>query len=147
VSIGANWADIWGPVWKSVWTQEAAEPPPEPEATQKPAGRKRRRRLLVEIDGQEFEVSSPSEALSLLARAREVAQAQVEKARKAPVRIASGVARPRIRTGSPELRIVVDQARSEILSLYDGLERDIEIAALMQAADEEEEETIIRLLM
>jgi hypothetical protein len=111
------------------------------------AGRKRRKeRYYVEIDGQEFEVSSPSEALSLLARARDVAEAQIEKARASPVRVARGIRRPRITTDSPELRAVVRQAREEITSLYDAAIRDLEIAALMKAADEEDE-ALIRLLM
>jgi hypothetical protein len=148
VSIGANWAEIWAPVWKAVWTQTAPEPEPEPEPTQRAAGRRRRKeRFFVEIDGQEFEVSSPFEALSLLARAKEMAVAQIEKARASPVRVAHGIKHPRIRTDAPALRSVVQQARKEITSLYDAAIRDFEIAALMQAAEDEEEETIIRLLM
>jgi len=119
-----------------------------PVSENKGAGRKRRRRrLIVEIDGREFEVSSPSEALSLLEQAKDVAQAQVAKARAAPVRIARGIQRPRIRTAAPELKQIVAQARKEIVSLYDGLARDVEIAALMAKANEEEEEALIRLLM
>lgn len=122
---------------------------PEPEATQKPAGRPRRkrRRYYVEIDGQEFEVSGADEAAVLLSRAREVAQTAIEKARAAPVRINHGLSRPRIKTADPELAPIVAQARREILDLYDEAIRDLEIKALMAKADEEEEEALIRLLM
>lgn len=110
--------------------------------------RKRRRRYYVEIDGQEFEVSGPAEAESLLARAKDVAQAQVEKARASPVRVATGIKRPRIETASPELKAVVRQARQEITELYDAAIRDFEIAALLaKKAEDEEEEALIRLLM
>lgn len=113
------------------------------------AGRPKRprRRLLVEIDGQDFEVSSAEEASILLARAKALATQAIEKARKAPVRIDRGIQRPRISTPDPELIPVVQQARQEIRSLYDELSMELEIAALMRKRDEEEEEAIIRLLM
>lgn len=113
------------------------------------AGRPKRprRRLLVEIDGQDFEVSSPEEAQVLLARAKQVATQAIEKARKAPVRVDRGIQRPRISTPDPELIPVVKQARQEIRSLYDEFSMELEIAALMRKRDEEEEEAIIRLLM
>lgn len=147
MAIGANWAEIWAPVWKEVWTQAATEP--EPESTQNPAGRpkRRRRKLLVEIDGQDFEVSSADEALALLGRAKTIAQSAIEKARKAPIRVHRGIQRPRISTPDPELTQVVAQARQEIVSLYDDLNVEFEIAALMRKREEEEEEAIIRLLM
>lgn len=149
MAIGANWAEIWAPVWQQVWTQTATEPEPEPESTQKPAGRpkRQRRKLLVEIDGQDFEVSSSDEALALLERAKTVAQSALEKARKAPVRINRGVQRPRISTPDPELIEVVTKAREQIVSLYDDYSMELEISALMRKRDEEEEEAIIRLLM
>lgn len=125
---------------------------PEPESTQKPAGRPRRhRRFLVEIDGQDFEVSGPQEAQALLDRAKAVATKAIEKASKAPTRIAPGrpgIPRPVIRTASPELRAVVQRASREISSLYDNAVRDLEIAALMaKRFEDEEEEALIQLLM
>lgn len=150
MAIGANWAEIWAPVWKAVWTQEAPEPEPEPEPTQqKAAGRARRRkRLVVEIDGQDFEVSSAQEAGELLAKARQIATQAIQKARTAPLRVSRGIPRPRITTQAPELRQVVAQARREIGSLYDSLSRDMEIAALMRKREEDqEEEALIRFLM
>jgi hypothetical protein len=121
---------------------------PEPISENKGAGKpKRRRRYVVEIDGRDFEVSGPDEAVALLGRAKEVAAQQIEKALAAPTRISRGIPRPRIATAAPELKQVVAQARREITSLYDQATRDLEIAALLRKADEEEEENLIRLLM
>lgn len=116
------------------------------------AGRPKRprRRLLVEINGQDIEVSSADEARVLLEQARKIAEAAIEKARKAPVRVARGVQRPRITTNAPELKQVVAQAQRDIVGLFDGLARDLEIAALMRKRMEdqdEEEEALIRFLM
>lgn len=125
---------------------DAPTPEPAPEATQKPAGRKRRR-LVVEIDGRDFQVSSADEAIALLQRAKEFAVAQIEQSRAKPATVRPGIQRPRIKTAAPELRQAVQQARQEITSLYDAAIRDFEIAALLAKADEEEEEALIRLLM
>jgi hypothetical protein len=114
------------------------------------AGRPKRpkRRLLVEIDGQDFEVSTEEEAGVLLERAKQVATAAIQKARTSPLRVNRGLQRPRITTEAPELRRVVAQARREIVSLYDQLSRDMEIAALMRRREEDqEEEAILRFLM
>lgn len=114
------------------------------------AGRPKRprRRLLVEINGQDFEVSSTDEARVLLDQARQVAAAAIQKARKASVRIPGGVPRPRIVTEAPELKQVVAEARREIVDLFDGLARDMEIAALMRKQmEQDEEDDLIRLLM
>lgn len=114
------------------------------------AGRPKRprRRLLVEINGEDFEVSSPEEAQVLLAQAKQIAEQAIEKARKAPVRVTRGVQRPRITTTAPELKQVVAEARREIVDLFDGLARDMEIAALMRKmAEQDEEDDLIRLLM
>ncbi len=49
-------------------------PPPPVQVEQTQAGRKQRRKYLVEIDGQEFLVGSVEEALSLLNKAAELAE-------------------------------------------------------------------------
>ena len=146
-----GWADnAWG---DGTWLSEAwgaGDPsPPEPESTQKPAGRKRpRRKLLVEIDGRDFEVSGLEEARALLAQAKQIAAAAIEKARKSPVRVQRGIPRPRITTSAPALKQVVAQASQEIGSLFDALSRDFEIAALMRKQFEDaEEEALIHFLM
>jgi hypothetical protein len=122
----------------------------EPVSTNKGAGRpKRRKRYLVEIDGNDFEVSGPDEAASLLERAKAVATQKIEEARseRSSTRVGPGIGRPRIRSRDPELTQVVTKAREEITALYDEAVRDLEIRALMRKADEEEEEALIRLLM
>lgn len=140
-----NWAIIAVPLLAAA----APEPEPEPELTQRPAGRskKPRRRLLVEINGQDFAVSSAEEAQVLLAQAKQITERAIEKARSAPVRVARGIQRPRITTTAPELKQIVAHARQDITSLFDGLARDLEIAALMRKQFEEEEEDLIRILM
>lgn len=121
---------------------------PEPVTENKGAGRKRRRRYVVEIDGQDFEVSSPGEAADLLAKARQFTEQTLEKARSASIQVRPGIKRPVIRTRDPELKPIVQQARQEITSLYDTAVRDLEIAALMaKQIEDEEEEALIRLLM
>lgn len=116
------------------------------------AGRKRRRRrrLIVEIDGRDFEVESVEQAVALLERAKEVAVKQIAAVRAAPVRVERGapIKRPSIRTDSDELRTVVREKRAQIVDLYNELLRDIEIQHLIAKAEEdEEEETLLRLLM
>lgn len=114
------------------------------------AGRPKRprRRLLVEINGEDFEVSSAEEARVLLAQAKQIAEKAIEKARTAPLRVRRGISRPRISTPAPELKQVVAEARQDIVSLFDGLARDLEIAALMRKQfEDEEEEALIRFLM
>lgn len=113
------------------------------------AGRRtRRQRLFVEIDGRDFEVASVAEAVELLERAKQVAVAQIEKAREAPARVKPGIKRPSIRTNSPELVPLVVQARTEIVSMYDDMLRDLELRYLLaKAQEEDDEEAILRLLM
>lgn len=123
-----------------------------PVSDNKGAGRKRRRRqkLLVEIDGHDFEVRSVEHAVALLDRAKELAVKQIAKARAAPVRVDRGVTlkRPSIRTDSDELRPLVKQKRAEIIELYDALLRDLEIQYLLARAQEaDDEEALLRLLM
>jgi hypothetical protein len=132
-------------------TLDDGQVPAEPEATQRPAGRKRkqhRKRLLVEIDGRDFEVESVEQAVALLERAKEVAVKQIAAVRASPVRVAQGIKRPSIRTNSEPLRELVREKRAQIVALYDQLLRDLEIKHLMAKAEEDdEEETLIRLLM
>jgi hypothetical protein len=110
---------------------------------------KRRRRYVVEIDGQDFEVSGPEEARALLERAKVVAETAIAKAQT--TRVAPGrpsFNRPVIRTPDAELRPLVVEARNEITDLYDQAIRDLEIAALMRKRiEDEEEEALIQLLM
>lgn len=150
MTIGINWAAIWNPaIWATppIWSQVEAPPAPEPDASQTPAGRaKRRRRYFVEIDGQEFDVSGPEEAEQLLQKAKSLAQQTIEQQSNS-ITVKPGIKVPQIRTPNGELVSIVKQARKEILDMYRDFKRDFEIRSLMAKADEEEEEAIIRLLM
>lgn len=122
--------------------------PPVVETTVRGAGKsKSKRRYIVEIDGQEFEVSSVDEALALLAEAKALAKQVATEARQATV-VKPGLRIPQIRTPDKELVPVIQKARAEIKDIYAELKRDLEIRFLIARADEaEEEEAIIRLLM
>jgi hypothetical protein len=126
--------------------------------TEQPAGRPRRyrsRRLVVEIDGQDFEVGSEAEARELLDRAKalaeEVAEEAVEhqvkrvkrKKRAAPVQI------PVITTEEPELKSLVSTYRDDIEAIYRQIAIDAEIRELMRRKlrDEDEDDAITALLL
>lgn len=149
MAIGINWAAIWNEaIWATppIWSQDAAPPEPEPEATQKAAGRRRKRRYFVEIDGQEFDVESVEEAQALLSQARSLAEQVVTRERNSII-VKPGLRVPQIRTPNKELVPAVQKARAEIRDLYAELKRDLEIRYLLAKADEDEEEAIIRLLI
>lgn len=128
-------------------------PPVDVPASPTPAGRPRRtqrQRLLVQIDGEDFEVGSQTEAEQLLQRARAIAERQAEKR----AAVAEGnVARIAKRTGvvqpvkvvapqiivSPELEL--SPLIAEIQRLYEKAGEIAELRLLLakQMADEDEE--------
>jgi hypothetical protein len=129
---------------------------PQPAVSEQPAGRARRRkRLAVEIDGQDFEVGSEAEARALLERAKTLAEQHAQptvqrelkraKRRKRAVRISA----PVISTPDPELKPLVDSYRADIEAIYKQIAVDAEIRALMRKklADEDDEDAITALLL
>jgi hypothetical protein len=115
---------------------------PVAEARQQGAGKSRRkykRRYVVTIDGQEFQVSSREEAEALLAEAR---QAVEEAIAPATVDIASTpqfpIALPQIRVSGDvgpdltELVSLVSEARQQIKARFQDAARALEIAYLMR---------------
>jgi hypothetical protein len=128
------------------------------EASTEAGGRKKPRkprRLVVEIDGQEFEVSSEDEALELLAQAKEAAQ---ELAQRTVTK--SAAAKPReavdeAREALKQPRIVAsddltDQAKAlerEIDEIYRAAIDAIEAEARKRRAEEDEENALIQLLL
>lgn len=120
-----------------------------------PAGRKVRRRYIVEIDGRDFEVESVAHARALLEQAREVA------ARNAPI-VAQRIATQRVQTNRPvhtpaplietdaeELRPLVKEARSAITAIYRKASIEAEIALRLQkkiTEDDEDDDDILLLL-
>lgn len=119
------------------------------------AGQHRKRRLLVEIDDQIFEVASPEHARAILERAREIAQAhaeelalktvtQVKKRGSKPIKLPT----PSISSPDPELHGVIQDARIAINAIYRTAAIDTELALLLASrlADEDEEETLLLLM-
>lgn len=132
----------------------ADAPPPTPDTTQKPAGRKRRR-YEVEIDGRVFAVESVAHARALLEQAREVAL------RTAP-QVALQVAQERVRTSRPvhtpsplitsdayEIRSLIKDYRKSITDIYRKAAIDAEIQLRLEAklrAEDDDEDDILLLL-
>ncbi len=124
------------------------------------AGRPRRqvRRVVVEIDGKDFIVNSEEEAIALLDKAKEEAEAlakvQVQRAAKATVRkprkvIADArktLAVPTIK--APGLEEYVSKIMDDIRDTYASSMRTIEVAALLRKRDrdEEDDEEILMLI-
>jgi hypothetical protein len=159
VSIGVNWAEVWKPVWKAVWTTVAPEPPAP--SRQTGAGKaKKRRRQVVEIDGEVFSVSSAEEAQTILDRAKEQAQ---EIASQAVQRAVAATKRPVGKVLSdakhtllvPSIEVGEDlqpyalQIRNDIRELYESTLRTIEVAALLakRQREEEDDEDVLLLLI
>ena len=119
-------------------------------------GRRKRRRYIVEVDGQFIEVATIADAEMVLQQARELAEVAVEKvdapARQIPrvsVKLISGR-----ETTSKVIKREVKRTQAVINRIYQNaqerIERDKEIARLMQAKlreEEDEEEALIALLL
>lgn len=154
-----TWGTSWGGTtgkWLASWASTFVPPAPaEPSVT--PAGRKTRKRLYVEIDGQPFEVRDAQHAQALLDRAREIAKAHAErltremvsretfrKVGKKPVTLAT----PKITSSNPELRDVIQRARKAINEVYRSTALDTELALLLarRLAEEDEEEALLLLM-
>lgn len=135
--------------------QETGQQPYPP-----PAGRARgarRKRYLVEIDGRDFEVETVADALSLLERARDLAQQAAVKAAQAVLRRkVRSQRKPEVRLRKPEIRTdapiaaQVTELRQEIAAIYDNAARDAELAYLFMKLlkeEQDEEDALIMLLM
>lgn len=150
MAIGVNWGEVWKPVWKAVW-QTVYVPPPAP-APQRGAGSaKKRRKYTVEIDGEQFQVSSQADAEQLLEEVRRVAKEKADeafdkaaKAEKRPVRKVMQDARkalpvPKI-TAPPDFQAMAEAVLAQVQDTYRNTLRDIEIAALLRRRQQEEED-------
>ena len=125
------------------------------------AGRARRRvrRVVVEIDGEDFIVNSEEEAIALLdkakAEAEEVAKVQIQRAAKAAERKPRKVITDARKTlvlpeiKAPGLEEYVSQVLSEIRDSYSSAMRTIEVAALLRKRDrdEEDDEEVLMLML
>lgn len=123
-----------------------------------PAGRskRRRRRYVIEIDGQEFEVDSVEEAEALLIKAKALAQDVIEGVLKREVKRARrrkraiSVPAPVIASPDSALQSLVSTYRAEIEALYQSATVDAEIRRLIQrrlADEQDEEDAVIALLL
>lgn len=131
-----------------------AEQPADTSAKQKGAGKSRakRKKYIVEIDGEDFHVESPAEAQRLLDRAREVAEEAVELVKEAPKKARPSLKSPRIRVrGEGEdlqaIVSIVAKTRDDIRRLYRDASRTAEIAALLRKQLEDDEEDAITVLL
>ena len=121
---------------------------------------RKRKRVLVEIDGEEFIVASEEEAVLLLEQLREEAQKQadlvIERARKAVKRPSRKViADARKSLVLPEIKAdttvsdMVAKISQEIEDLYKNALRTVEIGTLLKKQQdfEDDEETALLMLL
>jgi hypothetical protein len=154
-----TWGNSWGGTtgsWLQSWASSFVPPTPEPETAQTPAGRKRKRRYFVEIDGQTFIAEDEGHARAILDRAAELAANAAETAAEEIVgkRLAKSLTRkvlpvridvPLIETSAPidlapyEKRIREAYARAAELA-------ELRLLLARQKALEDEEEALLLLL-
>lgn len=120
--------------------------------------RNKRRRILVEIDGQNFAVNSEDEAVQLLDQLKEEAQKQanlvIERAQKAikrPQRKVIADARKSLVVPTIQADPISDVANeisAQIAQIYKDALRTVEIGTLLRKVDEEsdDEEALLMLL-
>lgn len=151
-----TWGLSWGGTtgrWLTSWASTFVPPAPAPEE-RKGAGRSKRRRYYVEIDGQAFDVANAADARQLLDRARALAERAAEtKAQKVEAKAARSpkprpirIEPPKI-TASPELGLDLAPIRRDIARIYDSAAAMAELRVLLLRAIEEDEEESILLLM
>lgn len=130
---------------------------PEP-VVEQPSGAgkpKRRKRYLIEIDGQEFLVSSFAEAEALLQKAAALAQQVADQAaarnskRTRRKKRAVQISKPVIETPNTEIQPLVSQYRADIDKIYESMARDAEIRELLRLKliEEDEDDAVIALLL
>ena len=163
MAIGINWKEVWQPVWKAVWRTTAPVTPPA--SGQKPAGRSKKRRLEVEIDGEVFDVSSPEQARAVIDQAK----AKAEEIAATAVRHAVAATAGRTAKARPQRKVLADarrfllvpsfdvseeiepyalKVRTDIEAMYQSTLRTIEIATLLakHQRQEEDDEDVLLLL-
>lgn len=122
------------------------EPPePEPEVRQTHAGKKKRRRVIVEIDDKTYEVGSEAQALALLERVKAQYQRRIVKAKPKSV-----PKPPQITSSNAVVQQAAVEIRQEIIAAIEVKFPDLSALALQRRALEmelEDEEDLIRFLM
>ncbi len=119
-------------------------------------GRRRRPRYLVEIDGQFFDADSPVAVRKLLEQAAEIAEAQADSLKSAPVvRVKTGTGKA---TTSKPINAAVRQAQRSINRSFDRAlaerqrrqtqDREIALLLALKLRDEEDDdEALLALLL
>jgi hypothetical protein len=142
------------------FTLSIAAAPETPAAAQTAAGsgkRGKRRRMFVQIDEQDFEVSSLEEAQRILEKAKRLAVESAEEtvAERTEKRVKRGksvkIDLPTITTKAPELKSLVSTYRDDIEAIYRRMALDAEIGQLLRLKwqrelDDDDEEALFVLL-
>jgi hypothetical protein len=124
---------------------------------QTPAGKPRkRRRYVVEIDGQEFLVESVQEATELLQRARSIAERQAEEKSERATKVLRKKAKvPEVRIAAPEIK-VSPELRAELAPIVDDIRRlyrraaeiaELRLLLLKEMRQEDDDEDDVLLLL
>jgi hypothetical protein len=121
--------------------------------------RLRKRRQVVQIDGEDFIVESEDEAIALLDKAKEqaeqlatLAQSRANKAERRPARRIMRDARRQLAvpeiTVEPEVAEYADKILAQIRDLYQSTIQDIEISAMLHRIEnnEQDDEDILLLM-
>ena len=154
--MGDAWGGAWGLAWGDAWGAVQIK-------RQTPAGRPKKRRHVVEIDGEDLLVTSAEEAEAILARIREEAKEKADlalqrasAAKKRPARKVIADARkalqvPEIEVSDslPNVGVYSELLVSEIEALYQSTLNTIEIGIWLrkrQQAEEDEEDILLLLL-
>jgi hypothetical protein len=119
------------------------------------AGKKRKRRYTIEIDGNEFEVDSYEQAVALLEQAREAAQPLAQQtARRAEKRIrrrgkqvAISLETPTISTPDLALQELVANYREKLRRIYEQAAQSSELRELLRRKFAEEDESDAEVLL
>lgn len=134
---------------------------PATETRQQPAGRGgKKRRVVVEIDGQDVLVGSTEEAKALIAKVREEAEETAALAIKRAANVSKRPLRKVIADARKTLQIPLLDVRGDsdlqsfamlmlgdISALYRSTLETIEIGALLRKREQEDEEDAILLMM
>lgn len=136
--------------------ESGAGPGPAPDVAQTPAGRaKKRRKYVVEVDGQEFTVESAQQAQALLDRATSLAHKAAEATATKLVEDATPKAirlgkvkpvtlKPPVLTGPDEFSTELTLARERIKRIYLDAAIVAELRILMAfEAERDDEEAIL----
>jgi hypothetical protein len=130
-------------------------PTPTPTPTVTPAGKSRKHRYFVEVDGETFEAESASHALAILDRALELApKAAEEAAEEVEQKLARhnvarriGLATPKVATDAP---INLEPFRERLKQIYRNAAVEAELRlheAILMRMEEEDDDRAAEILL